>query len=157
LKRRTDLLHVFVDADACPVKQEVYRVAERHRLRVTLVANTPMGVPAEPWITLEVVEDGPDAADDWIAGHVQPDDIVVTADIPLAHRCLKRGARVLGTTGKPFTEDNIGPALAARDLLSDLRDEGVIAGGPPPMQKRDRSRFLHQLDEMIHAIRREHL
>jgi uncharacterized protein len=150
------LLHIFVDADACPVKQEVYRVAERNRLQVTLVANAPMRVPPEPWIALEVVEDGPDAADDWIAEGVQPGDIVITADIPLAHRCLKNGARVLGTTGKPFTEDNIGPALATRNLLSDLRDEGVIAGGPPPMQKRDRSRFLHQLDEMIHAIRREH-
>jgi hypothetical protein len=157
LKREDALLHVFVDADACPVKQEVYRVAERHRLRVTLVANAPMRVPTDTWITLEVVEDGPDAADDWIAAHVRPDDIVVTADVPLAHRCLKRGARVLGTSGRPFTEDNIGPALATRDLLSDLREAGVIAGGPPPMQKRDRSRFLHQLDEMIHAIRRQHL
>ncbi len=150
------MLHVFVDADACPVKQEVYRVAQRHHLQVTLVANTFMRVPSEPWIALEVVGDGPDAADDWIAGHVQRHDIVVTADIPLADRCLKQGARVLGITGKPFTEDNIGQALATRNLLSDLRDAGVNAAGPPPMQKRDRSRFLHQLDLMIHAIRREH-
>ncbi len=151
------MLHIFIDADACPVKQEIYRVAERHGLQVTLVSNAWMRVPPEPWVTLELVAEGPDAADDWIAKHVQHHDIVVTADIPLADRCLKAGARVLGTTGKPFTEDNIGPALATRNLLSDLRDEGLVAGGPPPMQKRDRSRFLHQLDEMIHAIRRDHL
>jgi hypothetical protein len=149
------LLHIFVDADACPVKQEVYRVAARHGTQVTLVANARMRVPLEPWIRLEVVSDGPDAADDWIAEHVEPHDIVVTADIPLAGRCLKKGARVLGTTGKPFTEDNIGDALATRDLLSDLREAGLVAGGPPPLTQRDRSRFLHQLDEVIHAIRRE--
>lgn len=149
------MLHIFVDADACPVKQEVYRVAARHGTQVTLVANAWMRVPLEPWIRLEVVSDGPDAADDWIAEHVEPQDIVVTADIPLAGRCLKKGARVLGTTGKPFTADNIGDALATRDLLSELREAGVAAGGPPPLTQRDRSRFLHQLDEVIHAIRRE--
>jgi len=150
------LLHIFVDADACPVKQEVYRVASRYRLDVTLVANSYMRVPNERWITLEVVEDGFDAADDWIVEHVQPHDIVVTADIPLTSRCLKEGARVIGPSGKPFTGDNIGPAVAIRDLLSELRDAGKISGGPPPLKPRDRSRFLHQLDEVIQSIRRKH-
>jgi uncharacterized protein YaiI (UPF0178 family) len=150
------LMHIFVDADACPVKQEVYRVAGRYRLDVTLVTNSWMRVPNEPWIALEVVEDGIDAADDWIVEHVQPNDIVVTADIPLASRCLKEGARVIGPTGKSFTEINIGQAVATRDLLSELRDAGEITGGPPPLKKRDRSRFLQQLDEVIQSIRRKH-
>ena len=150
------LLHIFIDADACPVKQEVYRVAGRYGLEVTLVANAWIGVPNEPWIALKVVTDGFDAADDWIALHVQPHDIVVTADIPLASRCLKKGARAIGPTGKPFTENNIGQAVATRDLLSELRSAGEITGGPPPLKKRDRSRFLQKLDEMIQSIRREH-
>ncbi len=150
------MLHIFVDADACPVKPEVYRVASRYSLDVTLVANSWMRVPNEQWITLEVVKDGFDAADDWIVAHVQPHDIVVTADIPLASRCLKEGARVIGTTGKPFTENNIGHVVATRDLLSALRGAGEITGGPPPLKKRDRSRFLQQLDEVIQSIRRKH-
>lgn len=150
------MLHIFIDADACPVKQEVYRVAGRCRLNVTLVANSWMRIPDQRGITIEVVGDGPDAADDWIVEHVQPHDIVVTADIPLAGRCLEKGARVIGTTGKPFTEDNIGQALATRELLSGLRDAGEITGGPPPLRKRDRSRFLQQLDEIIQSIRRRH-
>jgi uncharacterized protein len=150
------LLHIFVDADACPVKQEVYRVASRYSLNVTLVANSWMRVPNESWITLEVVEGGFDAADDWIVEYVQPHDIVVTADILLANRCLKKDARVIGTTGKPFTDSNIGDAVATRDLLAVLRDTGKVTGGPPPLQKRDRSRFLQQLDEVIQAIRRKH-
>ncbi len=150
------MLHIFVDADACPVKPEVYRVASRYRLDVTLVANCWMRVPNEPWIALEVVEDGFDAADDWIVKHVQSHDIVITADILLASRCLKEGACVIGTTGKPFTENNIGHSVAIRDLLSELRGAGKITGGPPPLKKRDRSRFLQQLDEVIQAIRRKH-
>jgi len=150
------LLHIFVDADACSVKQEVYRVASRYHLDVTLVANSWMRVPNERWVALEVVEGEPDAADDWIVEHVHPHDIVVTADIPLASRCLKEGARVLGPTGKPFTEANIGQAVATRDLLSELRGIGEITGGPPPLGKRDRSRFLQQLDEVIQSIRREY-
>jgi len=149
------LLHIYVDADACPVKQEVYRVAKRYRLDVTLVANSWMRVPDERWLRLEVVGEGFDAADDWIVEQVQPHDIVITADIPLASRCIKEGARVIGTTGKPFTEDNIGSVLATRDLLSELRGAGEITGGPPPLQKRDRSRFLQQLDEVIQSIRRK--
>jgi hypothetical protein len=150
------LLHIFVDADACPVKQEVYRVASRYSLDVTLVTNSWMRVPNERWIALEVVEGGFDAADDWIVEHVQPQDIVVTADIPLASRCLKKGAVVIGPTGKPFTEDNIGQAVATRDLLSELRGAGEITSGPPPLKKRDRSLFLQQLDEVIQSIRRQH-
>jgi len=150
------LLHIFVDADACPVKQEVYRVASRYRLDVTLVANSRMRIPSERWITLEVVEAELDAADDWIVEHVQPHDIVITGDIPLASRCLKKGSSVIGLTGKLFTENNIGDAVAIRNLLSELREAGEITGGPPPMKKRDRSRFLQQLDEVIQSIRREH-
>ena len=148
------MLHIFVDADACPVKQEVYRVARRYHLAVTLVANAWMRVPDESRITLQVVTDGFDAADNWIAAQVQPGDIVVTADIPLADRCISKGARVLGPTGKPFTDDNIGIAVAGRNLLAELRSAGEITGGPPPLTQRDRSRFLQQLDTLIHAIRR---
>jgi uncharacterized protein YaiI (UPF0178 family) len=150
------VLHIFVDADACPVKQEVYRVANRYRLSVTLVANSWMRTPDHSTVTLEVVEDGFDAADDWIVEHVQPFDIVVTADVPLASRCLRLGARVLGPTGRPFTEANIGQAVATRDLLSELRGSGEVTGGPPPIAKRDRSRFLQKLDEIIQSIRRQH-
>jgi hypothetical protein len=115
-----------------------------------------MRIPNEPWIALEVVEGGFDAADDWIVEYVQPHDIVVTADILLANRCLKKDARVIGTTGKPFTDNNIGDAVATRDLLAVLRDTGKVTGGPPPLKKRDRSRFLQQLDEVIQTIRRKH-
>ena len=150
------MLHIFVDADACPVKPEVYRVASRYGLDVTLVANSWMRVPNEQRIVLEVVKDGFYAADDWIVEHVQSHDIVITADIPLASRCLKQGACVIGPTGKPFTENNIGQAVATRDLLSGLRDAGEITGGPPPLKKSDRSRFLQQLDNEIQSIRRQH-
>jgi hypothetical protein len=148
------LVHIYVDADACPVKQEVYRVARRYNLGVTLVANSWMRVPGECGVSLEVVEEGFDAADDWIVEHVQPDDIVITADVPLDSRCLKKGALVIGTTGKPFTEANIGQAVAIRDLLADLRGAGELTGGPRPLTKRDRSLFLQQLDEAVQSIRR---
>ncbi|NOY69717.1 MAG: YaiI/YqxD family protein [Deltaproteobacteria bacterium] len=149
------MLHIFVDADSCPVKSEVYRVADRYRLDVTLVANTRMRVPVDGRVSLEVVGNGSDAADDWIVDHVQPHDIVITADILLASRCVDEGARVIGPTGRLFTENNIGEAVAMRNLFSDLRDAGEITGGSPPLRKRDRSRFLQQLDEMIQAIRRK--
>jgi hypothetical protein len=148
------MLHIYVDADACPVKQEVYRVARRYGLEVTLVANSWMRVPEEPWLALEVVGDGFDVADDWIVARVQPDDIVITADVPLASRCLKAGARVIGPTGRPFTDDNIGQVVATRDLLAGIRGAGEMTGGPPPITKRDRSRFLQQLDEVVQSIRR---
>ena len=149
------MLHIYVDADACPVKQEVYRVARRYELSVTLVANAWMRTPDDPTIRLEVVEDSFDAADDWIVDHVETGDIVVTADIPLASRCMQKGARAIGSTGRPFTEDNIGEAVATRDLLAVLRGGGEITGGPPPLTKRDRSRFLQTLDEVIQSIRRK--
>ena len=150
------MLHIYVDADACPVKREVYRVAGRYRLSVTLVANSWMRIPDEPGISLKVVEDDFDAADDWIVNHVEQDDIVITADIPLASRCMEKGARALGPTGRPFTEDNIGEAVATRDLLAVLRGGGEITGGPAPLEKKDRSRFLQSLDEVIQSIRRKH-
>jgi uncharacterized protein len=149
------LLRIFVDADACPVKQEVYRVAKRYDLRVTLVAGSWMRVPEEDNLSLKVVGEGLDAADDWIVEHVEADDIVITADVPLAARCLEKSAHALGPTGRPFTQENIGSALATRDLLSALRDFGEVTGGPPPFAKRDRSRFLHQLDEAINTILRK--
>ena len=145
-------MHIFVDADACPVKDEIYRVAQRYSLAVTLVANSWMRVPHKTFIHLEVVPGGFDAADDWIAEQAAQDDIVITADIPLANRCIAKGARVLGPSGRPFTEDNIGPALATRNLLSELRDLGEIGGGPPPFSQRDRSLFLQQLDQIINAV-----
>ena len=155
MSKGSALLHIYVDADACPVKNEVYRVAKRYQLNVTLVANTWIRPPDDQRITVEVVEDGFDAADDWIVDHVETDDIVVTADIPLASRCMQKGARAIGSTGRPFTEDNIGEAVATRDLLAVLRGGGEITGGPPPFTKRDRSRFLQTLDEVIQSIRRK--
>ncbi len=148
------MLHVYIDADACPVKSEVYRVAGRYGLEVTVVAQARMRVPNEAGITLVVVEPGFDAADRWIAGQVRPDDIVVTADTPLAGNCLLAGARVITPSGRLFTEDNIGPSLATRDLLAELRGAGEITGGPAPFTPRDRSRFLQQLDALIQSIRR---
>lgn len=138
-----------MDADACPVKKEIYRVARRYGLNVILVSNSWMRIPDSGWIELVVVKSGPDEADDWIEDHVQEGDIVVTGDIPLASRCLKRGAQVLGNTGRPFTENNIGDVLSLRNLLTDLREQGMITSGPAPMAKKDRSRFLQELDKMI--------
>ena len=149
------MLHIFVDADACPVKQEVYRVAKRYSLGVTLVSGSWMRISEAANVTLKIVDQGMDAADDWIVEHVEADDIVITTDIPLAARCVGKGAYVLGPTGKPFTDDNIGPALATRNLLFELRELGEIAGGPPPFGKRDRSRFLEGLDKAINEIRRK--
>ncbi|MCZ6602246.1 MAG: YaiI/YqxD family protein [Planctomycetota bacterium] len=145
---------IFIDADACPVKREVYRVAERHGLEVTLVSNMSMWTPQEEWIHLEVVDGQFDAADDWIVEHVAGNDIVISADIPLASRCLKKGALVLGPTGRAFTEESIGDALATREIMSHLRDMGTVTGGPAPFGKMDRSRFLQSLEEMIQSVRR---
>jgi uncharacterized protein YaiI (UPF0178 family) len=140
--------HIYVDADACPVKAEVVKVAERHGLAVIFVANAWLAVPRAPRVRVQVVSGAFDAADDWIAGQVQRDDVVVTADIPLAARCVKSGARVLGPSGKPFTDDNIGNALATRELMADLRAYGV-GGGPPPFGPKDRSRFLEALERVL--------
>ena len=147
------MLHIFIDADACPVKPEVYRVAHRYKLSVTLVAGAPMRIPNRDEITVRVLDQGIDAADDWIVEHLETNDIVITADIPLAARCVARGAYVLGHTGKPFSDDNIGPALATRNLLCELRQLGEVSGGPPPFNKRDRSRFLQSLDKAVNEIR----
>jgi uncharacterized protein YaiI (UPF0178 family) len=145
--------HIYVDADACPVKAETVKVAERHGLPVVFVANAWLAIPRGPKILMQVVSGAFDAADDWIASAVQRDDVVITADIPLASRCLKRGARVLGPAGKPFTDDNIGNALATRELMSDLRAYGV-GGGPPPFDQRDRSRFLQALELVLREAKR---
>lgn len=141
---------VFVDGDACPVKDEVYSVAARHRTKVVLVANKRLHVPARLDVEMVVVDGEPDAADDWIAEHVRTGDVVVTADIPLASRCIAAGARVLGTDGRAFSEDSIGGALATRDLLSQLRDAGIQSGGGPrALAAKDRSRFLGKLDALL--------
>jgi len=147
------LLQILVDADACPVKQEIYKVAARHHLPVVLVANSYIAVPAQAGVRMQVVSGDFDAADNWIAEQAQRDDIVVTADIPLAARCLANGAAVIAPTGKPFTEDNIGDALATRELMADARAYGVRSG-PPPFSKRDRSRFMQQMEQTIQAIKR---
>lgn len=143
---------IFVDADACPVKQEVYRVAQRYGLKVTLIANSPMNIPEGEDISLVVVNGQMDAADDWIVNHAVKNDIVITQDIPLAARCLKIGARVLGPKGYVFTEATISSALANRDLMTYLRNTGMETGGPAAFQKRDRSLFLQSLDKVIRAI-----
>jgi uncharacterized protein YaiI (UPF0178 family) len=145
---------IWVDADACPVKAEVYRVALRYDLRVVLVANAWLRPPRDGRVEVVVVKGDLDAADDWIAEHVADNDIVITADVPLASRCLKEGAAVLGPRGRPFTEDSIGDALASRELLSHLREVGEVTGGPAPLGKKDRSRFLQRLDEAVQAARR---
>lgn len=147
-------MDIYVDADACPVKAEIYRVAERYKLKVFVVSNSYLNVPRDPRHELVVVSDSFDAADNWIAERVGPDDIVVTADIPLADRSIKAGASVIGNTGVPFTPASIGMAMANRELLSNLRAMGEITGGPKPMAQRDRSRFLSALDEAIQKIRR---
>jgi uncharacterized protein YaiI (UPF0178 family) len=146
---------IYVDADACPVKNEIYRVAERYGLKVHVVSNSYLGVPRDPRVELVVVSDGFDAADDWIAERAGPGDIVVTGDIPLADRSLKAGAAVIGNSGVPFTTSSIGMAMASRELMSTLRAMGETTGGPKPMSQRDRSRFLSALDETIQKLRRQ--
>lgn len=147
---------VLVDADACPVKQEVYRVTKRHGLDVLMVSNSWLQVPLESRVELVVVEGGLDVADDWIADHVAAHDIVVTADIPLAARSLEKQALVIDHKGREFTEDMIGDALATREIRSQMRDVGIMTGGPAPFVKRDRSQFLQKLEETIRvAVRRK--
>ena len=149
------MLNIYVDADACPVKDEVYRVATRYDLHVYVVSNTWLKVPRGDWAELVVVPGDFDAADDWIVEKVEAGDIVITADIPLAARCLEKQARVLGSTGREFSEESIGDALATREMMSQLRDSGTISGGPAPFGKQDRSRFLQSLDRNIQAVMRE--
>jgi uncharacterized protein YaiI (UPF0178 family) len=148
------LLDIYIDADACPVKEEVYRVARRYGLKVFVVSNAAMRVPAVDWLTAVVLPGGFGAVDDWIAGHAGEGDIIITADIPLAERCLRGGARALGPKGREFEDRTIGEALATRALSEELRQMGHVTGGPAPVGKADRSRFLARLDEIVNAVRR---
>jgi uncharacterized protein len=149
-----DGIRVYIDADACPVKDEVYRVAGRYGLHVYVVANSFMNVPREPWIERVIVPDSFDAADDWIAERADPASIVVTADVPLASRCVKAGASVLAPTGKAFTDSSVGMALATRNLMQELREAGAVTGGPRPFSAKDRSAFLGALDRAVVRLRR---
>jgi uncharacterized protein len=148
------MIRILVDADACPVKEEIYRVAFRHEVPVTIVSNSPIRVPAHPLLDRIVVSDGFDAADDWIAERADAGVICITADILLADRCLKAGATVISPTGKPFTTSSIGGAIATRAIMADLRAGGDIVGGPAPFSKTDRSRFLSSLDEALVRMKR---
>ncbi len=152
----TDAIQILVDADACPVKDEIYRVADRHAVAVVIVSNSPFWVPDHPLVSRVVVSDAFDAADDYIAERTSPRTIVVTSDILLADRCVKAGAAVVGSNGKPFTADSIGAAVATRAIMADLRagmrTENI--GGPPPFGKADRCRFLSSLDEILVRLKR---
>jgi uncharacterized protein len=150
---------IYIDADACPVKQEVYRVAERHalkgiNLKVFVVTNSPIAVPRDPLIERVVVGSGMDEADNWIAERARSGDIVITADVPLASRCVKSGANVIAPDGRVFSEDSIGMTLATRNLMDSLRSAGEITGGPKPFSPRDRSSFLSALDQAIVRLKR---
>lgn len=154
IQKRSSLLDVYIDADACPVKEEIYRVAGRYRLKVYLVSNRPLHHPLESWIAPVIVGNKLDAADDWIAEHIQEKDLLITADILLAARCLKVGARVLGPKGVEFTEDSIGEDLANREIFAHLRTLGEVSGGSAPFEKKDRSRFLSKIDQIIQNLKR---
>ena len=145
---------ILVDADACPVKDEIYKVAWRHEVPVKVVSNSPFRVPPHPLIERVIVDGGFDAADDWIAAAADSASVVVTADILLADRALKKGASVLAHTGRPFTTSSIGAAIATRAILADLRAGGDAVGGPPPFARTDRSRFLSALDEALVRLKR---
>jgi uncharacterized protein YaiI (UPF0178 family) len=145
---------ILVDADACPVKPEIYKVAERHGLKVFVVANAPIAVPRTPMVERVVVPGGMDEADHWIAERARPGAIVVTADIPLASRSVKAGATTIAPNGRAFTDDSIGTALAVRNLMDDLRSAGAATRGPPPFSQKDRSAFLSALDLAIVRLKR---
>ena len=147
-------MRIFVDADACPVKDEAYKVAARYGLKTFVVCNSFIQVPPSALIERVIVEAGPDAADDWIAERVEPGDIVVTNDIPLADRALKAGGEAIATNGRVFTADSIGSALAQRAIMEHIRSTGEITGGPRPFAAADRSRFLQALDEAVHRQKR---
>lgn len=148
-------MKIYIDADGCPVKDETYKVAARYQLDVKVVANKRINVPLHPSIEMVVVNAGPDEADNWIADHIEKNDICITTDIPLADRCLKKEARVLGVRGDEFTEDMIGDALATRELMKELREMGQVGGGPAPFAPRDRSQFLSNLDRIIQNIKKK--
>ncbi len=145
---------IYLDADACPVKEEAYRVADRYQLNVFVIANQEIRIPQNARTQLVVVADDPDAADDWIVEKAEANDIVVTADILLADRCIKKQVVVVGPKGIEFTEDSIGSVVATRELMKHLREVGVSRGGPAPMEKKDRSQFLGKLDQVIQRIKR---
>ena len=145
---------IYIDADACPVKAEAYRVAERHRIKVFLVSNSFIAIPRDADIERVIVEAGPDVADDWIAERAEPGDIVITADVPLAARVVAKGAEAIAPNGKPFSTSSIGMQLATRNLLQGLRDAGEITGGPRPFSPRDRSEFLQALDRTVMRLKR---
>jgi uncharacterized protein YaiI (UPF0178 family) len=147
-------MRIYIDADACPVKDEVYRVAARHQVPVTVVAVGFIRVPRDPMIERVAAGTGMDAADDWIAERAAAGDIVITADVPLASRCVKAGAEAIAPNGRPFTEQSIGMTVAVRNLMHDLRSAGEATRGPPPFSARDRSAFLSALDEAIRRGRR---
>ena len=147
-------VRIFIDADACPVKEEVYRVAFRREVPVKVVSNARIRLPDHPLIERVLVSDAFDAADDWIAGEADARTVVITSDILLADRCLKAGATVIGNNGKPFTSASIGSAIATRAIMADLRAGGDVAGGPAPFAKADRSRFLQALDEALVRLSR---
>ena len=148
------MLDIYIDADGCPVKEEVYKVAARYSLKVILVANKALTVPLDPRIEMQVVGGGFDAADDWIVEHSKTHDILVTSDILLADRCIKKSVRVLNPKGREWTEDSIGSAIAGRELSANLRHMGEMRGGPSAMEKKDRSTFLGTLDQIIQALKR---
>ncbi len=148
------MTEIFVDGDACPVKDEVYAVAARLGLAVVVVANQRINVPRDLGVEMVVVAEGPDVADDWIAEEIREGDIVITADIPLAARCLAVGAYALGTHGRELTPDSIGGALATRDIKAGIRETGFMTGGPPPLSARDRSRFSNELDRIANRALR---
>ncbi len=149
------MIRILIDADACPVKDEIYKVAARYKVPVVVVSNSAMRIPRDPLVTRKIVSDAFDAADDWIAEEATKGSVVITADILLADRCLKQGATVIAPTGKPFTEASIGSAIATRAIMADLRAGGDAIGGPPPFSKADRSRFLSALDETLVRLRRQ--
>jgi len=153
----TPVITIYIDADACPVKGEVYRVAERHGIRVVVVSNSPIAIPPSPFIARAIVAAGMDKADDYIAEHAAKGVIVITADVPLAARVVKAGAIAIAPTGKPFTEDSIGMALATRNLMDQLRSAGEITGGPKAFSRQDRSAFLQSLDREIVRLKRHGL
>ena len=148
------MLEIYVDADGCPVKDEVYRVAGRYGLKVWVVAGDWLRVPEAPLVSRVTVGEGLDRADDWIAERVGPGDIAITADVPLAARCVRRRARAIAPNGRAFTVDSIGTDLAGRNLMTALREAGEILGGGRPFSRQDRSRFLGALDHAIQAIKR---
>ncbi len=148
------MLDIFIDADGCAVKDEIYKVAERYKLRVIVVANKRLTIPIDPRIEMQVVGGGFDAADDWIVENSQSRDILVTSDILLADRCIKKQVRVLSPKGKEWTEDSIGSAIAGRELMTNLRHMGEMRGGPSAMEKKDRSQFLSTLDQIIQSLKK---